>query len=124
MNEYNSYVKKHNATFILVLVPSRIAVDEDMQKATVNSYYNVNGSFFDYDKPYRLLEEFARLENITVINLYPLFKKEFQQNRNMYLNGDNHLNDYGHELLAVEVFNMLLENGIVIKNGTIKNYRK
>jgi hypothetical protein len=30
----------------------------------------------------------------------------------MYLEGDHHLNDYGHELFAKEVHNLMVKEGI------------
>ena len=60
------------------------------------------------------MEEFAKSEDIKIINLYPLFKKEFQENkRSMYLEGDHHLNDYGHELFAKEIYKLMVEEEIV-----------
>ena len=116
LKAYNEFAKKNNAAFILVVIGDRISVDPEMQKATVENYYNIDNDFFDYGKPYRLLEEFAKSENITIVNLYPVFKKEFQQNkRSMYLEEDHHLNDYGHELFAKELYNKLVEAGVIDK---------
>lgn len=116
LKEYNRIAKMNNSTFVLVLIADRISVDRQMQKATVEKYNNVDDKFFDYGKPYTLLENFAKSEGIRVINLYPLFKKEYQENHHdMYLDGDHHLNDYGHELMAREIYKYLSENGLIEK---------
>jgi len=113
LTSYNEIAKQNNITFILVLIGDRIAVDPKVQKATVERYYNIDEYFFDYEKPYGLLERYAESENIRLINLLPSFKKEFQENRDVYLYGDDHINDHGHEVFAKEVYEMLLKEGIV-----------
>lgn len=110
---YNDFAKKNNMTFVLVLVADRISVDREMQKATIERYNNVDENFFDFGKPYKLLEDFAKKQGINVVNLYPLFKEEFEKGNSMYLEGDHHLNDYGHELYAREVHKLLAEEGLV-----------
>lgn len=113
LKAYNQLAKENNITFILVVIGDRISVDSEMQKATVKNYYNIDEDFFDYDKIYNLLDRFAEDNDIRIINLYPLFKKEFRENkRNMYLDGDHHLNDYGHELFAKEVYDYLVKEGL------------
>ena len=115
LRAYNDIAKRNNITFVLVLVADRISVDEEMQKATVERYYNVDENFFDYGKPYALMEQFAKSNGIKVVNLYPVFKEEFQKGKSMYLEGDHHLNDYGHELYAREVHKLLVQEGLVEK---------
>ena len=45
--------------------------------------------------------------------MHPVFKKEYSDNKkNIFLEGDNHLNDYGHEWVASEMYNKLLELNI------------
>ncbi len=117
LKEYDNLARQNNITFIFAVIGDRISVDPEMQKATTEKYYNIDDNFFDYGKPYRLLEDFAKSENIKIVNLYPLFKKEFQENKkSVYLEGDHHLNDYGHELFAKEIYNMLIQEGLV-ENG-------
>ncbi len=114
IKNYAELAKQNNITFIFAVIGDRISVDPEVQKATVEQYYNIDDNFFDYEKPYRSLEEFAKMENIPIINLLPLFKEEFQQNKkNLYLEGDHHLGDYGHELFAKEIYKLLVQEGIV-----------
>ena len=110
----SSKAKENNITFVLVLIANRISVDPKMQRATINKFFNIGEGFFVYDKPYSLLEQFAKEENIKIVNLYPVFKKEFLENKkNIYLEGDGHLNDYGHELFAKEISKKLAEENII-----------
>ena len=117
IKEYSNLAKQNNITFILVVIGDRISVDQKKQKDTVEQYYNINDDFFDYEKPYRLLDEFAKRENIKIVDLYPVFKKEFnEEKKDPYLDGDAHLGDYGQEVFAREVYRALKEEG-VIENG-------
>lgn len=114
LDQYNNFAEQNNITFILVVIGDRISVDPEMQRIIEEKYFNVDRNFFDYGKPYRLLENFAERENIKIVNLYPTFKTEFQDNnRDLYLESDNHLNDYGHEVFAREIYNLLIEEGLV-----------
>jgi len=116
LKEYSSMAMRDNITFIFVVIGDRISVDPEMQKATLEKYSNIDGSFFDYDKPYRLLEEFSERENIKIVNLLPVFREQFQKGNDVYLEGDNHLNDYGHEIFAQQVYDAMVEMGVEI-NG-------
>lgn len=111
--EYSKRVKKMNGEFILVILPSKLAIDKKAQKAKVVEYSNLTPDFFDWDKPYRILEAFAQQNNISVINLYPVFKKEFQENNKDMYAEDGHLNDHGHELVAQEIYKKLRELHII-----------
>ncbi len=113
LKAYKQTAEENNVTFVLAVIGDRISIDPEMQKATIDNYYNIDENFFDYEKPYRLLEDFAKSENIKIINLYPVFKREFIDNKkDLYLEGDHHLNDYGHELFAKEIYNLLVKEGI------------
>lgn len=111
--EYKKRVEQDNATFILVVVGDQLSVDPQARKANEDRFYNVDSSFFDYDKPYRLLEQFANDNNITIVNLYPKFLEEFSQGKSMYLEGDHHLNDYGHQLFAQAIYEKIEDRGIL-----------
>jgi lysophospholipase L1-like esterase len=117
LKKYNEVAKENNATFVLVLIADRVSVDREMQQATLARYYNVDERFFDYEKPYRLLEKLAKENGIIVVNLYPVFKEEFEKGNDMYLIGDHHLNDYGHELYARKVYEELKRDGVIEDNA-------
>jgi len=114
LNQYNNFAGQNNITFIFVVIGDRISVDPEMQRITEEKYFNIDRNFFDYGKPYRLLEDFAERENIKIVNLYPTFKTEFQDNnRDVYLKSDHHLNDYGHEVFAGEIYKLLIEENLI-----------
>ncbi|MBI5392211.1 SGNH/GDSL hydrolase family protein [Candidatus Woesearchaeota archaeon] len=101
--------------FILVAMPSKLAVDVRKQRQT-EEYYKMQGNF-EYDKPYAILEEYAKKTNTRYINLYPVVKKEVQENnKELYLNDDDHFNDAGAEVAAREIYKYLKENRL-IDNG-------
>jgi len=114
LREYNRRAIENNITFILAVIGDRISVDPKMQRDTIDNYYNINDDFFDFEKPYRLLEEFAKRENIKIINLLPIFKEEFQDNeKDPYLDGDHHMNDHGHDVFAKEIYKALIEENLI-----------
>jgi|TARA_Y100000031_G_C8234341_1_gene392497 hypothetical protein len=113
LREYDKLAKEKNITFVFVVMGDRISVDPEMQRVTEDKYFNVDEDFFDYERSYNLLEQFAKENNILIINLLPLFKEEFSKGNDMYLDGDNHLNDYGHELFAREIHNLMIREGLI-----------
>jgi len=113
LKKYDKLARQNDSDFIFVVIGDKISVDTKMQKATIEKYKDIDDGFFDYEKPYRLLEEFTDSEDIKMVNLFPLFKQEFQEGRSVYLEGDHHLNDYGHELFAKEIYTLLVEDGLI-----------
>lgn len=115
IEEYNRIANENNITFVLVLMPDRVSIDPNLQRATIEHYSNVDINFFDFYKPYYLLENFAKSKGIKILNLYQRFKEEYQQNkRDIFLfDGDPHLNDYGNELFAKELHKYLAQQGLV-----------
>lgn len=110
LGQFRHDVEEDGAHFLLVLLPNKLDIDAQMQKNILKQFNDLNETFFDHEKSYRLMEDFGHQANISVLNLYPIFKEELSK-KDMYLTGNDHLNDYGHELVAREMYKTFIEFG-------------
>lgn len=102
------FLHNRGVRFIVSLIPSLQSVDETAFSHTI-AYTKFDPDDFDAEKPYRLLAEFGKENDIEVINPLPSFKRTHQQKAKLFLNRDMHFNALGHELLAHEVHGYLLQ---------------
>lgn len=108
LRRYHDEVTSRGGKFLLVLLPNKLDISPKMQQQLGNQFSDINELFFDHEKPYRLLENAAREAHIPVLDLYPLFKEELPK-KDLYLIGNDHLNDYGHEVVAQEIYRVLTQ---------------
>lgn len=102
------FLRNRGVRFIVILIPSLQSVDETAFSHSI-AYTKFDPDDFDAEKPYRLLAEFGKENDIEVINPLASFKKTHQQKAKLFLNRDMHFNALGHELLAHEVHGYLLQ---------------
>lgn len=101
--EISNFLEKKRIRFILALIPSLQTIDK---KAFEHSFaYSIyDEEDFDLLKPYRLLEEFCKENDIEMINPVYAFRREYVAGKKLFLNNDMHFNKWGHELFAQEIF--------------------
>jgi lysophospholipase L1-like esterase len=84
---------------ILGLVPSvQSVVRETFDASLAYSTFDVDD--FDLEKPYRLLQEFARTHDIEVVSPLPEFRRAHARGQRLYFRNDMHFNQDGHALFA------------------------
>jgi len=116
--KFRDAVEEHSARFVLVTLSNAEQVHPHMQQALHNTY----GLPFDYSKPDRMLEEFARQSRIPMLQLMPMFL-EYHLKTGKYLHGfgssdGGHWNKNGHCLAAEKIFAFLQEKGLVSVDST------
>ena len=103
----------NNITLKVIIVPEDFDLYEDVRK---NTFFGtgtlLNESFFDFDKPYKILEEFLRSENISYFNLLPELKKI---DKKLYYPIDAHMIREGHEITAEILYEYLKNENITKK---------
>jgi lysophospholipase L1-like esterase len=104
--ELKDFLAEHKIRFILALIPSVQSVDPRALQASI-AYSVFDPGDFDLDKPYRLLEDFARQHGIEVINTYPALKRQQQSGASLYLPNEIHFNREGHAAFARQLVDYL-----------------
>lgn len=94
---------------VIAIVPSIQSVQPRAFEDSI-AYMVFEPDDFDLDKPYRLIEEFARANGIDAVNPVNLFRGEQQRGRNLYLANDMHFNGDGHELFAQAIAAYLMQS--------------
>ena len=95
-------MQSHQIDWALVLIPAEEQVDSELQKLCVGSL-RVPREQLDFDKPQRVLYEWARLEGVPVIDLTDTFRLHVPSGR-LFQANDFHWNEAGHALAATAIF--------------------
>jgi len=105
LDEMNEITKNHNATLVLVLIPSKYHVNKELWQV----FWQKNGggiSLPDASIPFDRLKRSAQEKNMTVIDLYELFMQDAVPDRFFGVR-DDHYNKEGHERHAEEVVKVI-----------------
>jgi lysophospholipase L1-like esterase len=92
-------VRSGGAKLVVVLIPSLQAVDASQLDLTL-AYTSYAPKDFELDKPYLRLEQFARSNQMDLINPVPRFRHAHDCGEALYLSGDLHPSAKGHALIA------------------------
>jgi len=111
--KFRKSVEENGNRFVLVTLSNAEQVHPSVQKRLVREY----GSLFDFEQPDRIIENFAKRENIAYLKLMPAFR-EYHLRTGKYLHGfrgddAGHWNENGHKLAAEQIFAFLKENHLV-----------
>jgi hypothetical protein len=90
----------------VILIPSVEAVDENrFHRAIAYNVYEADD--FDLGKPYRILEDFGKENDLEIVNPVEIFKVVQNNDKKLFFEGDLHFNKDGHELFAKQIRNYL-----------------
>jgi hypothetical protein len=101
-------INSAGSEFKVIIFPHPISIYEENRKMVLNEQTILNESYFDFNKPYPLMEEILIREGIDYINLFEDFKNS--EKRLNYVH-DSHLNDDGHKLVSEALINELKKEG-------------
>jgi len=101
--------EKNNSTkFVIVLIPHRVQVYEELWDEEFFNNTKANSEL-----PNNLIKNFSRMENITIIDLLPKFKKFAEEGKQLYYKIDEHLNKEGNKLAAEIIYDELINKGLI-----------
>jgi hypothetical protein len=99
IRKFKSYADKNGTELIVLLVPSKEQVSTQLLNE-VKSKYNISANELDMQKPNKLMSEICTKYGIRLIDLYSDFAKADYL---PFFERDEHLNEYGHELIAQRI---------------------
>lgn len=94
--------------WVLILLPAEEQVDQDLQRLYLGTLGGTPEQY-DFNKPQRLLREWAHGRGVRVIDLTPAFSANVSLRR-LYIDNDIHLNRNGHALAASTILRELQQD--------------
>lgn len=95
--------------FIVVLVPSPQSVDAELFGQSI-AFTRFEPEDFDLDQSYLLMEDFAKINHIELINPLESFRRSHHSLASLYLVRDMHFSPKGHQIFAQEIARYLRES--------------
>lgn len=117
LRRMNSEAQQHGASFLMVTIPSRLQVEEDILQHALEAA-RLDISDLDLGQPNRILLEFGTAHNVPVIDLLPVFRAATMEG--IRLSGgpateDGHWNKAGHALAAEIICQQLVRTSAMPK---------
>lgn len=111
--KFKDTVEKDGAKFVLVTLSNAEQVHPRIREK-LNARYP---GAFDYERPDRMLEEFAKQKGIIALKLMPEFREyHLQTGKDLHgfgSSGVGHWNENGHRLAAEEILNFLQQQNLL-----------
>ncbi len=109
LSKFKDSVEAHGAKFLLVTMSNAEQVHPIVQQR-VEALYSLS---FDFEQPDRLIEDFAKQNEIVFLKLLPEFR-EYHHRTGTYLHGFDsrgvgHWNEIGHQLAAEKILGFLID---------------
>lgn len=106
--------KKIGAELVIIPIASSEQVYEEDWKRITETFPILKGKDYDFSRPNEKIIEYCKENNIKCFNLLPYFKKEYKR---LYHYKDGHWNNEGQEFAAKTMFEFLINNNIIAKEG-------
>lgn len=97
-------IEDNNGELLLAAIPDKVQVYEEDFYKTLGGSKN-----WDMEKPNNILEDFCKRENISYIDLLPIFREYSEEGKRLYYHKDEHFNKEGHRVTAEVVYQKLME---------------
>ena len=111
LRRMNREAQQHGAAFLLVTIPSRLQVEEDILQRTLEAA-RLNISDLDLGQPNKILLEFGIAQNIPIVDLLPVFRAATMEGVRL---SDGHWNKAGHALAAEIICQQLVRTSAMPK---------
>ncbi len=95
--------KIKNKKILVTIIPSKEQIDDEYWKLLNQTQKNKN-SILDRNLPTRLIENQLKKYQVDTINFNTKFNLIKNNNIPIYFKYDPHTNEYGHEIMALEIF--------------------
>jgi hypothetical protein len=107
--EFDKLAKQNSADFILLIIPNREQIYQDLWGEILENYPAMKASELVKDKPQLELMEFCKQEKLNCLNLLPIFKTHAKENPKpkLYFKYDGHFTETGHEKLNQVLYEYL-----------------
>lgn len=105
LDDMNDFLKDEDIPFVIVIIPLKYQVDDSLKQKFIE-INNLNLDDLDFEKPQTMIKNWARKNDVIIIDLLPGLKSE-NKNNDFYWNLNPHFNKEGNEKVADIIFNYL-----------------
>lgn len=105
IREFKQEADKLDAELIVLLIPSKEQVSDDML-ADVKNHFNIKDDELDMQAPNKLTRKICEEQGVRLIDLYSSFRSN---PKFPFFFRDEHLNSEGHKLIASEITKALTD---------------
>ena len=105
--ESKKIADQYEAEFILVLLPSKMQVDEDYWNNIIERYPEILNKSWNLNYPNIKIMDFCEKNKINCLDTLPSFKSGFENGKVLYYETETHFNAEGHKLFAEEILTFL-----------------
>lgn len=110
LEDINNFCISRNITLLIVIVTSNEQVYEEDWARIMETYPSLKLQSYNLTKPNSIISEFAEEDNISYIDLLPLFK---QNQDRLHWEYDGHWNDEGQIYASEQIEKYLIENRLI-----------
>lgn len=110
LNEFSQICRKNNIKLVVVGIPSPVQVYPELW-SKVSIANGFDEKCYDLDLPNKRLGKICSDNQITFLDLLPLFRTYAKKGKQLYYKIDGHWNACGHEYAAGLIYSFLKENG-------------
>jgi len=112
LNNMNSYLSSNDIKFVIVVIPLKYQVDENLKELFIKNNYRV-GEEVDMEFPEKIIVEWALQNDVSVIDLLPRLSA-LNQNNDFYWKLNPHFNVKGNEVVGSIIYAELTNNDYLI----------
>lgn len=104
-------VSSYDGTLVILLMPTKEQVYRDMSEPLLGA-----DKLALLDQPYQMMKDFCTQENLTCIDLLPIFQQDADEQ--LYFTNDMHLNQRGNAVLAETLAGWIQDHPEVFEDGS------
>ncbi len=108
LHDINEISRINKIKPVLIIIPHRAQVEERTRNKIQDAMHD-----YDFDKPNKVLKDYAKYEGFYVIDVTPAFRYADKNGIKLYFDTDNHINKGGHKLIAEILYDELIKSRII-----------
>jgi hypothetical protein len=110
IQEFHREVRRNETPFVLIIIPTVYQVKDDIRAEIIVNY---NTDLESLTKAQRELKALGEREGFPIIDLLPVFRDEYHQDRPVYWRFNPHFNHHGNRVTAEVILKHLTEGGYI-----------
>ncbi len=107
-----AFGKERNMPVVLALAPSIIQIEDEVWKSLLDEYHEVEENY-SRSLPNDRLMKFAEMNNLMMLDLFPILRKESKKNKKLYHAVEQHWTKEGNQVVAMSLMQYLKAKALI-----------